>query len=239
VRKATVISFAAVLLGALAFAFAAAGGGERRSVDISRTAAAPSVHYKLAITVLKAQGPMTLHIAGAAARDKLVAYLALGPQAAAVMRDPNFVYEGKPGGVVILGSVHWLRLRVDQMPRASQVFSTLRALTPMPLLHVVGEAKLRRVDDRGVFAGPVAYDDPIVRVALGQLTGGFEFRGLRVRIVVGRDGLIHHFLLTGRTADGTTSLALRARLFDFGEPVRVHPPKPGTFMDPVLQNLQA
>jgi hypothetical protein len=109
----------------------------------------------------------------------------------------------------------------------------------MPLLHIVGESKLRRVDDGGVFAGPVAYDDPIVRVALGQLVGGFEFRNLRVRVVVGRDGLIHHFLLTGRTADGTTSLALRARLFDFGGPVRVHPPKPGTFMDPVLQNLQA
>lgn len=237
--KTALIAFPVALLGALAFTFAAAGGDTARSLDVSRTTSASSVHYDELVTLTQAHNPMTLEIAGGAARDRLVAHLALGMQFASVMRDPHFLYEGAPQGIVVLGSLHWLRLRVDQLPERSPILSTLRSLTPSPLLHVVSEAKLRPVGTQGVFAGPVAYDDPVVRTALNQLGGGFEFRRLHVRIVVGRDGRIHHFLLTGRTADGSTSLALRARLFGFDLPVRVQPPKPGTFMDPSLLKLQA
>jgi hypothetical protein len=104
---------------------------------------------------------------------------------------------------------------------------------------VVAEAKLRPLTKRGVFAGTVAYDDPVVRTALRDLAAGFEFRGLRLRVVVGRDGLIHSLHLTGRTADGKTALSLRARLFGFDTPVHVKPPAPGTFMDPALEHVQA
>lgn len=232
------MAFPAALLGALAFTFAAAGGGNARGLDVSRTATAPSVHYRVLVTLTQAHQPKTLQIVGGATHDELVAHLALGTQSASIMRDPHFVYEGAPHGIVVLGKIHWLRLRIDGMPQHSQVFSTLRSLTPSPLLSVVSEAKLQPAG-AGVFAGPVAYDDPVVRTALHQLGGGFEFRGLHVRIVVGKDGRIHHFLLTGRTADGSTSLSLHARLFGFGAPVRVQPPKPGTFMDPDLAKLQA
>jgi hypothetical protein len=238
VRKTALIAFPVSLLGALAFAFAAAGGGNARGLDVSRTANAPSVHYRVMVTLTHAKNPMTLEIAGGATHDELVEHLAMGTQSASIMRDPHFVYEGAPQGIVVLGGVKWLRLRIDGMPQHSQVYSTLRSLTPAPLLSVVSEAKLQRVGAH-VFAGTVAYDDPVVRTALHQLGGGFEFRGLHVRIVVGKDGRIHTFLLTGRTADGSRSLSLHARLFGFGAPVRVQPPKPGTFMDPDLAKFQA
>jgi hypothetical protein len=238
VRKTALIAFPVALLGALAFTFAAAGGCNARGLDVSRTADAPSVHYHVMVTLTHARNPMTLEIVGGATHDKLVAHLSLGMQSASIMRDPHFVYEGAPQGIVVLGGVKWLRLRIDGMPQHSQVFSTLRSLTPSPLLNVVGESKLQRVGAR-VFAGPVAYDDPVVRTALHQLGGGYEFRGLHVRIVVGKDGRIRNFLLTGRTADGSTLLSLHARLFGFGAPVRVRPPKPGTFMDPDLAKFQS
>jgi hypothetical protein len=238
VRKTALTAFLVALLGALAFTFAAAGGGKARRLDLSRTANAPSVHYRLEVTLTHARNPKTLEIVGGATRDKLVAHLALGTQSAAIMRDPHFVYEGAPQGIVVLGDVKWLRLRLDGVPQHSQVFSTLRSLTPSPLLNVVSEARLQPAGAH-VFAGPVAYDDPVVRTALHQLGGGFEFRGLHVRIVVGKDGRIHNFVLTGRTADGSTSLSLHARLFGFGAPVRVPLPKPGTFMDPELAKVQA
>jgi hypothetical protein len=238
VRKTALIAFPVALVGALAFTFAAAGGGNARGLDISRTANAPSVHYQVMVTLMHAQNPMTLEINGASTHDRLVAHLAMGTQSASIMRDPHFVYEGAPQGVAVLGGVKWLRVPIDGVPQHAHVFSTLRSLTPSPLLSVVSEAKLQRVGPH-MYAGPVAYDDPVVRTALHQLGGGFEFRGLHVRIVVGKDGRIHTFLLTGRTADDSTSLSLHARLFGFGAPVRVRPPKPGTVMDPDLANFQA
>jgi hypothetical protein len=239
VRKAALSSLGLALLGALAFAFAASGGGNARELDAARTANAPSVHYRVTVTLTQANTPMTLQIAGAAARDKLVAHLSMGLAKASVMRDPHFVYEGAPDGVVAMGGIKWLRLRVDQMPPRAKLFSMLRALTPSPFIHVVSEAKLSRAGAHGIFAGTVAYDDPTVRTALYQLTGGIEFRGLHLRVVVGRDGRLRTFFLTGRTADRQTTLALHARFYGYGTPVRLPLPKPGAFMDPALLQLQA
>ena len=237
-RKTVLISLSAAVLGAGSFALAASGGDAARLYDVTSTARASSVHYDVAVTLTKTHEPMTLRIAGAAAPGRLVAHIKLGTLSAAVKRDHSFLYEGSPNGVVEFGNVSWLRLRLDRMPPRAQLFSALRSLTPLPLLHVVAEAKLRPVGGR-VFAGPVAYDDPVVRTALHQLSDGYEFRGLRVRIVVARDGLVRTIRLTGRTPDGTTTLALRAHLFGFGTPVRVNPPKPGTFVDPDLAQLRA
>lgn len=237
-RKAALSSLALAVLGAGSFALAASGGDAARFYDVTRTARASSVHYDVAVTVTKTHEPLTLHIAGAAAPGRLVAHIGLGAQSAVVMRDRSFLYERAPNGVADVGDVSWLRLRLDRMPPRAQLFSVLRSLTPLPLLHVVAEAKLRRVGGR-VFAGPVAYDDPVVRTALHQLGDGYEFRGLRVRILVGHDGLVRTIRLTGRTPDGMTALALRAHLFGFGAPVRVDPPKPGTFVDPDLAQLEA
>lgn len=238
-RKAALISFALALLGALAFALAASGGGNARDLDPARTANAPSVHYRVTVTLTHANDPMTLHIKGAATHDKLIANLSMGLAKASIMRDPHFVYEGAPDGIVVLGGIKWLRLGIDQMSPRAKLFSTLRALTTSPFVHVVSEARLSRAGARGVFAGPVAYDDPVVRTALFQLTGGFEFRSLHLRVVVGHDGRLRTFFLTGHTPDGVTTLALQARFYGYGTPVRLPLPKPGTFMDPALAELKA
>jgi hypothetical protein len=182
---------------------------------------------------------MTLQIRGGTSRDRTAVHMTLGALDGRIMIDKPFLYEKAPSSMQVFGDIHWLRLQMSALPERGQVLSTLRALTPSPLLHVIGEAKLRPARERGVWAGPVAYDDPIVRASLRDLGNGLEFRDLHLRVVVGSDGLVHRVRLTGRTADGTTTLNLRARLFSFGKPVSVTPPPPGTFIDPQLELLQA
>jgi len=243
-RKTALISLVAAASFAGAFAFAAAGGSKDRVVaDVqtanAKTAKVASVHYHVAITLKKSSMPMTLHIRGASSPGRLLAKLALGAQTGTIMLDSNFLYETAPKGIVVLGNFSWLRMDVGRLSPQSEVMSTLRSLTPSPLLHIVAEAKLHALARRDVFAGSVAYDDPVVRTALKDLANGYEFRQLRLRVVVGRDGLIHRLLLEGRSADHKTTFVLRARLFGFGTPVKITPPAPGTFMDPQLQRLQA
>lgn len=245
-RRAALLSFVAAVCFAGAFAFEAAGGdrsGGRRDVDVNaanaRTAQARSVHYTVTVTLRKQDRPMTLHIDGGSSRDKLVAHLSMGAMTGSVLMSKPFLYESAPSGIVVVGSVNWLRLHVSAASPRSKTMSTLRSLTPLPLLHVVAEAKLHPVGRGGAFAGPVAYDDPVVRTSLHQLAAGLEFRGLQVHVAVGRDGLIRGIRITGRTADGKTTLNLRARLFGFGKPVSVNPPQPGSFVDPTLEQLQA
>jgi hypothetical protein len=242
-RRAAVISFVAVASFALAFTFAAAGGDHGRGIDVSaanqRTARVGSVHETVTVTLTRASDPQTLTIRSGSSAGKLDAHVSVGAMSGTIRMDKPFLYESAPKGIVVLGNVSWLRLHTTGLAQDGQVMSTLRSLTPMPLLHVIAEAKLHPLASRGVFGGTVAYDDPVVRTALRDLAAGFEFRGLRLRVVVGRDGLIHSIHLTGRTADGKTGLSLRARLFGFNTPVRVKPPAPGTFMDPALEQVQA
>jgi hypothetical protein len=244
-RTALISSLVAALSFAGAFAFAASGGNKDRAVvpDVqaanTQTAKAPSVHYHFAITLKKSHTPTTLHIHGASSQGRLLAKLAVGTQKGTVMLDSNFLYESAPSGIVVLGNFSWLRMDVGRLTPHSQVMSTLRSLTPSPLLRIVAEAKLHALAQRSIFVGTVAYDDPVVRTALRDLANGYEFRELRLRVVVGGDGLIHRLLLEGRSADHKTTFVLRARLFGFGTPVKIMLPKQGTFMDPALEQLQA
>lgn len=242
-RKTALITLVAAASLAGAFALAAAGGNTKRAVDIrsatARTAEAPSVHYHVTVTLTKAHMPRTLHIDGASAPGQLRADLSLGRQTGTIMLDKNFLYQSAPQGIVVVGNFNWLRTDVGQLSPRSHTMATLRSLTPSPLLRIVGEAKLRPQAKPGVFAGTVAYDDPVVRTALRDLANGFEFRDLHLRVVVGRDGLLHRLLMTGRSPDRKTTFALRARLYGFGKPVLITPPAPGTFMDPRLEQLQA
>jgi hypothetical protein len=243
VRRAALISFVAAASFAGAFAFAASGGDGGRAVDIktanAQTIAAKSVHYAVDVTLAKAEHPMTLRIRGGASDDRMAVHLTLGSTDGRIMISKPFLYEKAPSSMQVFGDIHWLRLQMSGLSQHGQMLSTLRALTPTPLLHLIGEAKLRPTGKRGIWAGPVAYDDPIVRASLRDLGNGLEFRTLRLRVVVGKDGLVHRVRLTGRTADGKTTLNLRARLFSFGKPVSVTPPPPGTFIDPQLELLQA
>lgn len=226
-----------------AFTFAAAGGNKDGIADIESanalTAKAPSVHYHFAITLKKAKTPMTLNIRGASQPGRLLAKLALGSRKGTIMLDSNFLYESAPKGIVVLGNFSWLRMDVGRLSPRSQTMSSLRSLTPSPLLRIVAESKLHQLAGHDIFVGAVAYDDPVVRTALRDLANGYEFRQLHLRVVVGRDGRIHRLLLEGRSADHKTTFVLRARLFGFGAPVKITLPKQGTFMDPALERLQA
>ena len=242
-RTIALISLVAAASFAGAFTFAAAGGNKDDVADVQTanalTAKAASVHYHVAVTLRKSHSPVTLHIRGASQPGRLLAKLALGSQTGTIMLDSNFLYESAPEGIVVLGNFSWLRMDVGRLTPHSQTMSTLRSLTPAPLLHIIAESKLRALARNGIFVGSVAYDDPVVRTALRNLANGYEFRQLHLRVVVGRDGLIHRMLLEGRSADHKTTFVLRARLFGFGRPVKITLPKPGTFMDPRLEQLQS
>jgi hypothetical protein len=243
-RKAALISLVAAAVFAGASTLAAAGGSKKgEATDVraanAATAKARSVHYHVAVTLTRAHKPTTLHIDGASAEGQLLANLSVGPQSGTIMLDKNFLYESAPDGIVVLGNINWLRLNVAHLSPHSSVMGTLRSLTPAPLVHIVAEAKLHAMKRDNVFAGTVAYDDPVVRTALRDLASGYEFRGLHLRIVIGHDGLIHRVLLTGHSADKKMTFVLRAQLYGFGKPVEIRPPAPGTFMDPHLQQIQA
>jgi hypothetical protein len=140
----------------------------------------------------------------------------------------------------VFDKVRWLRVRVVDLSPTSSELKAVHALTPEPLLRVLGEARTSRVrPGAGLYRGTVAYDRPLVRSSLAQLTGGTEFRGLRISAYVGRDGHVHRLLLTGRTADRKSTLSLSARFYGFGRPLHVKPPPPGTFMDDKLVQLSS
>jgi len=253
IRRSALLAVPLAVLAAGVFVFAASGGDGARGVDAAaanaRTARAPSVHYAVVVTLTQRGQPMTLHISGGASRDLLAVRLRLDDvtlkdgttmpgTTGAVRLRPPFLYELAPGGTSVLGK-RWLRMSTDGLSPRSQTMSSLRALTPSPLYRVVAETKLRPTGVDGSFAGPAASDDPVVVAALSRLTGGLEFRSLRVGIRVGRDGLVHRVRIDGRTADGKTTLRLRASLYGFGRPVEVVPPKPGTFVDQGLVQLRS
>jgi hypothetical protein len=251
-RKAALTAIVAALVGAGCFALVASGSNRSHAVDVrsatAQTARASSVHYSVSVRMVKQAQPLVLHIAGGASHDTVSVRLRLddltlsngstmpGTSGAIIFSKP-FLYEKAPGAVTMVGNVSWLRLDLGSASQQSHTLSTVRSLTPSPLLRVLDEAKLRPAATPGVFAGPVAYDDPVVRTALRSLGGGLEFRNLRVSVSVARDGLVHRIRLTGRTPDGKTKLSLSARLYGFGSPVKIVPPKPGTFIDQGLEQL--
>jgi hypothetical protein len=253
VRKTILVSGMLALVAAGAVTVAAAGGAHSRAVDVhaanGRTQHATSVHYTLSVRMTKRKQPLTLHVAGASSRDAVSVHLRLGDlvlkdgtrvpgMRGAMLMSKPFLYEAAPNGIAVFGNIRWLRLKVDGLSPRSQTLSTLHALTPAPLLRLVAESRLRPTGRTGSFSGPVRYDDPVVRTALTALGGGIEFRNLRLFVHVGQNNRIDSLRLTGRTADGKTTLALHAKLFDFGKPVKIVPPKPGTFMDQTLAQLR-
>ena len=249
-RKTALSALTAALVGAGSFALVASGSGRGQTADVAaanaRTARADSVHYSVVVRVLKEGQPMVLHIDGGSSPDAVAVHLRLDDLSSnmpgttgAILLSTPFLYERAPDGIAVFGNIRWLRLRVSRLSPRSETLSTVRSLTPSPLLRVVAEAKLHPGAAAGSFAGTVAYDDPIVRTALTSLAGGIEFRNLHVSVSVGDDGLIHGVRITGRTADHATTFALAARLYAFGAPVKVIPPKPGTFMDQQLAQIAA
>lgn len=250
-RGAVLISVAlgVVVYGAATVSAAGGDGPDVHRANL-RTAQQSSIHYVVDVRLQKDLQPMTLRIAGASSRDALAVRVSVGsvtlPDGTIVpgttakvrMKQP-FLYAGSPNGIPVFGQIRWLRVRVLDLPANSQTMSTVRTLTPSPLLRVISATKLRAAGKEGWFSGAVAYDDPVVRTALNALGAGLEFRTSRLAVKIGADGLVRAVWLTGRTADSRTTFALRAKLFGFGQPVAVVPPKPGTFMDPQLLALES
>jgi hypothetical protein len=235
------------LAAALAVAFAAAGGGRAAhrpglAAAVERTVQAPSMRYAIHVRITQQAAPVTLHIHGRASSDTVSVQMRMGdlhlpdgtvvPGAdGAALLDGPFLYERAPSTIAVNGVVRWLRLRVATLSPASEELDAVHAMTPGPLLRVLRAARAApEAEGAHVYNGTVAHDAPSMR-GLARLTGDTDFRRLRISALVGADGLVRRIVLTGRTVDGTTTISLRARLFGFGEPVRVTPPAPGTFLD--------
>jgi hypothetical protein len=212
---------------------------------------APSERYTFTVRITKGALPLALHVRGQESRETISVRLEMGDlkmpdgtkvagaNGAALLLGP-FLYERAPSGGLVLGKVRWLRMRVADLSRNAAELKAVHALTPAPLLRVLGEAQTTQAGPGArLYRGTVAYDNPLVRSSLARLTGGTEYRALRVSAYVGRDGLVHRLVLTGRTADRSTVLQVSARLHHFGRPVHVSPPRPGTFMDEHLAELAA
>jgi len=252
-RKAALLCSIAFVAG-LSVALARSGDAAPKpglANALIRTGHADSTRYAVTVHITKDGQPLSLHIRGQINTKIISVRLRMGdvrmpdgtkvpgPNGAALLLGP-FLYERAPNTLAVLGSVHWLRLRVAELPKSSAELKAIHAMTPSPLLRVLGEAHMKLVRQGGhLYRGDVAYDNPMVRGSLFHLTGGIEFRNMRMWAYVGRDGLVHRLLLTGETADGKSKLALSARLYAFDRPVHVAPPKPGTFMDDRLDKLAA
>jgi len=238
-RRSALILAAAVFV-ALSITLAASGG---RPADkpglaaaLTRTSHLRSLHYAVHIGIRRSGRTLTLHIRGQSdAHTVSVHFESQGLSGGELVYGP-FLYEQAPDGIAIYGKVRWLRTTLSHLSLNSRELQTLRALKIDPLLQLVARGHLNGNAAGRVFRGPVAYDDPVVRDSLSHLTGGLEFRKLRLTVHL-QGGLIDRLRLTGKTADGSSTLSLAAHLFAFNRPLHLVPPKPGTFMDQQLAQL--
>jgi hypothetical protein len=203
---------------------------------LAKTTNVASLRYALLVQINKDGMPLALHIRGQSDAHTIAVHLSTAGLTGGEMVSGPFFYQEAPDGLVVGGRYRWLRTPLARLPANSKALAVLHALTPEPLLQVIGTASLHGTSSGAAYFGSVAYDDPVVRDGLTHLTGGMEFRGLRVAVHV-RQGLIHRFVLTGKTADGSAKLRVTGYLFAFGKPVHVTLPRPGTFMDDQLPAL--
>jgi hypothetical protein len=230
---------AAAAVAALSISFAASGGRAAEKPGLAdaltRTSRLASLHYAVHVGISENGMPFALHIRGQSdAHTVSVHFKTQGMSGGDLVYGP-FLYVEAPDGVSVNGTIRWLRTPLAHIPANSRELATLRALKIGPLLAVVARGHLH-ANAAGTFRGPVAYDDPVVRESLEHLSGGLEFRTLRLTVHVQR-GLIDHLRLTGKTADGASTFSLAAHLFAFNHPLHLVPPKPGTFMDLELERL--
>jgi hypothetical protein len=234
------LTLGAALLAALTIAFAAPGGRAAEKPGLAdaltRTSHVGSLHYAVHVGIREKGMPLALHIRGQSdAHTVSVHFESQGTSGGELVYGP-FLYEQAPDGIAIYGKVRWLRTTLSHLSLNSRELQTLRALKIDPLLQLVARGQLNANAAGRVFRGSVAYDDPVVRDSLSHLTGGLEFRKLRLTVHL-RGGLIDRLRLTGKTADGSSTLSLAAHLFAFNRPLHLVPPKPGTFMDLELEQL--
>lgn len=190
-------------------------------------------HAASALQIHGTRGPNLLSV-----HVKAISSAALPGQQQSALLDGPFLYEGAPNGIAVYGNIRWLRVPVSSLSPSSKALTSMRNLSPAPLLRVLDESSLaRRHMPNGFFHGKLAYDDAIVHTALSGMAGGIEFRKVRYTARVGTDGFVRTIRVTGKTADGSRTLTIRARLYGSGIRVDLKPPAEGTFMDRKLLNL--
>lgn len=211
----------------------------------ARTARSASQRFAIDVRITRSAKPLVLHVRGAAGPQAATVDLKLDDSRlpdgtvvpgvhGALLLDGPFLYERAPRSAAVGGKLRWIRLPVGDAHSAGGLRS-LRDLLPAALLRVLGRAHAN--PRGGVYAGTLAYDDPLVRRGLSTLTGDVEFRRLRVTAWLGADGLVHRARISGNTADGSSTLRLDARLSAFGAPVQVTLPPQDALLDPVRERI--
>jgi hypothetical protein len=254
-RRSLLLAFVSTFAVASVALAATGGKAEPRATlveAVSQTNHASSVHYVMQIAVAHTHHPsLKLNVNGARGTGSLFIHVraftslvndgpadAAGPQQSAFIDGP-FLYEGSPNGVAVAGKIRWLRVPLERAGTARAI-SAMHNMSPAPLLRILDEwSNVRSHTSNGVFHGTVAYDDPIVLTALSGMTGGTEFRHVFFSVKIGDDGYVHTIRITGTTADKSKTVAVTAHPFGFGRPLRVAPPREGTFIDQKLPSLAA
>jgi hypothetical protein len=208
----------------------------------SRTLAVETQRFATDVEVARSNQRLTLHIRGATAPGRTSVHVLLEArevgtaavplESGAALLDGPFLYVHAPSGIVVNGSIRWLRTRIASLPVASRAIRKVHDMTSEPLLNLLTVTHTTALAvASGVYRGTVPYDDPVVAAALDQLTNRTQFRDLQVTAVVGADGLVHRLRLTGRTADGRARLRVDARLYSFGRAVHLALPQQRAFLD--------
>jgi hypothetical protein len=246
VRKAALIGSIAIALVAVAATVVPRVGHAAQPLSLAaaanRTLAVQTQRFATDVEVARSNQRLTLHVRGVTAPGTTAVHVLLEARdvgtasvplaSGAALLDGPFFYVHAPSGVVVNGTVRWLRTRIAALPPAAPAIRTLHAMTSEPLLNLLTVTHTTALAvASGVYRGTVQYDDPVVVAALDQLTNRTQFRDLQVTAVVGADGLVHRLRLTGRTADGRAKLRLDARLYSFGRPVQVAQPPQRAFLD--------
>ena len=252
-RLAITSALGFVAAAAASVAFAGSGDTTKRHARPSyadaaaRTLRATSERFSIDVTIVKNLRTVALHLNGAEGPGKLKLRLRLEDAklgegapvpgvAGAVLIDGPFLYEHAPSGMVV-GKLQWLRERLSELDPSAENLRNIRAMTPRSLLAVLGVARIRPTADRFVYAGWLPFDDPAVEGGLGPLTGDVQFRSLHAHALLGRDGRVHRIRITGKTADGRTTLTLLAHMYAFDRPVKVKAPPMDAFLDPKRELL--
>lgn len=212
-----------------------------------RTAAVPSLHFDLTDQMLNAgMPPYVLNAHGALAGNaaqvamkvanvRMPSGQVLTGPSADERTDGTFLYLrsslASSGGM-------WIRERLAALAAGSPELRVLRAISPRALVLLLARAHdVRRAGDSRVYHATLPYTDTTVAQTLAGLEAGTQYRRLRLAAWVSPQGRVLMLLLSGRTADGTSTFLLSLTLGGFDRPVKVSPPRPGSFVDVNLSRL--
>src|SRR5437868_3331715 len=154
-------------------ALAAKGGPPPRATlvqAVAQTNHVGSFRYEMTIAVAQENRPAAaLQIRGTRGPNllfvhvKAISSTALPGQQQSALLDGPFLYEGAPNGIAVYGNIRWLRVPVSTLSPSSKALTSMRNLSPAPLLRLIDESSLARKHmPNGFFHGKLAYDDAIV-----------------------------------------------------------------------------